>query len=224
MFYILILINISCSISFKMNIIPSPVVYGKHILNSVETHSIISNTENSRDIRKRKLLSVDTSTKLVPHGNYNGFIDINGFATCTDCKIEKLNDNFVFYKNRVNPKTKLCLYVNKKCTDCRKLYSVHKKKSTENVKMLNIVRPVPTSVNPYKCDCCEKDIITTRTIQLDHCHETGLFRGWLCKECNISMGNLGDNINGMMRVIKYMNKTEKIDLDKLQKIMNDILS
>jgi hypothetical protein len=38
------------------------------------------------------------------------------------------------------------------------------------------------------------------------------------------MGNLGDNINGIMRVIKYMNKTEKVDLDKLHKIMDDIVS
>jgi hypothetical protein len=211
--------------SLKMNTIPNSETFMFQTLNEIQT---ISKIENNNNIKENKLLTVDTcdtpSTRLTPHGSYNGFIDINGLATCTDCKIEKSNNNFMFYKNRVNPKTKLCLYVNKKCLDCRKLYAVHKKKSTDNVKMLNIVRPVPSLQNPYKCDCCKKDIITTRTVQLDHCHETGLFRGWLCKECNISMGNLGDNISGMMRVIKYMNKTEKIDIDNLHKIMDDIIS
>lgn len=29
---------------------------------------------------------------------------------------------------------------------------------------------------------------------LDHCHETGRFRGWLCMSCNIRLGKLGDNV------------------------------
>lgn len=168
-----------------------------------------------------KLLKMNPS--YIQHGNYNGFINTDGSATCTDCKIEKTNNNFIFYKNRVNPITNLCLYVNKKCSDCRKLYLVHKKKSTENVKRLNIIRPTPSVDKPYRCDCCDKNIFTTKTIQLDHCHETGLFRGWLCKECNISMGNLGDNILGIMRVVRYMNKTEKIERNELNEIIDDII-
>ena len=154
--------------------------------------------------------------KLVAHGDNKGFIDYGNVATCTDCKIEKSNSNFMFYKNRVNPQTKLCLYVNKKCSDCRKKYLVHKKQSTDNIKELNIIRPKPSIENPYPCDCCNKQIVTTKTIQLDHCHKSGLFRGWLCKECNISLGNLGDDISGLIRAIKYMNRTEKKSLDEIK--------
>lgn len=136
-------------------------------------------------------------------------------ATCTDCGIEKNNKHFIFYKNRVNPTTKLCLYVNKKCDYCRKRYLLHKRISEKQIKDLQIVRPIPSIEDPYMCDCCHKQIITTRTIQLDHCHETGDFRGWLCKECNISMGNLGDNIEGIIRVIKYMNRTEKKTIEEI---------
>lgn len=121
----------------------------------------------------------------------------------------------MFYKNRVNPTTNLCLYVNKKCDVCRKLYMVHKKISEKQIKELDIKRPVPSVDKPYPCDCCNKLIITTKTIQLDHCHETGKFRGWLCKECNISIGNLGDNIHGMVRAIKYMNRTEEKKIDEI---------
>lgn len=84
---------------------------------------------------KSKILPIKTKMmNLVTHGSYNGFIDVNGCATCTDCKIEKSNSHFLFYKNRVNPHTNLCLYVNKKCSSCRKVYILHKKKSVENVK------------------------------------------------------------------------------------------
>jgi len=121
----------------------------------------------------------------------------------------------MFYKNRINPTTKLCLYVNKKCGDCRKEYMVLKRASEKEIKDKNIVRPIPSIDKPYSCDCCNKQIITTKTLQLDHCHVTGAFRGWLCKECNISMGNLGDNIEGMIRVIYYMNNTEKKNIDDL---------
>lgn len=119
----------------------------------------------------------------------------------------------------MNPTTKLCLYVNKKCDDCRKLYTVHKKISEKQLKDLKINRPIPSIETPYPCDCCKKPIFTTKTIQLDHCHETGKFRGWLCKECNISMGNLGDNIFGMVRAIKYMNKTENKNLEDIFQLL-----
>ena len=156
------------------------------------------------------------------HGEFGGYIDLSGTAVCTDCGERKSNSQFKFYKNRVNPTTKLCLYVNKKCKDCLKLYMVHKKLSEQNVRDQNIERPKPSINEPYLCDCCGKAILTTKTIQLDHCHENGMFRGWLCKECNISMGNLGDNIEGILRVIKYLNKTEGKTKEDLQHMIDDL--
>jgi hypothetical protein len=38
------------------------------------------------------------------------------------------------------------------------------------------------------------------------------------------MGNLGDDITGIMRVIKYMNKTEKMVNDDIHKKLDYILS
>jgi hypothetical protein len=99
---------------------------------------------------------------------------------------------------------------------------VHKKQSEQQIKDQNIVRPVPTAERPYPCDCCGKDIVTTKTIQLDHCHEKGIFRGWLCKECNISMGNLGDNIPGFIRAIKYLNRTEGLTVEEIKTMVDTI--
>ena len=162
------------------------------------------------------------SSSLQPHGDFGGFVNLSGTATCTDCHEVKSNTKFMFYKNRVNPDTKLCLYVNKKCDDCRKLYNVHKKMSEQQLKDKNIARPVPTVDHPYACDCCSKAIVTTKTIQLDHCHQKGLVRGWLCKECNISMGNLGDNIEGFIRAIKYLNRTEGKTIVEIKSMIDAI--
>lgn len=161
-------------------------------------------------------------SNLKRHGT--GFIDLSGTATCTSCCQTKPNSEFKFYKNRVNPSTNLCLYVNKKCNSCIRAYSQHKKTSKEQLNLLNIARPIPSVDNPYRCDCCNKNITTTRTLQLDHCHKTGTFRGWLCKECNISMGNLGDSIECMVKVIKYLNFTEKKSIEEICEMLSTQLT
>jgi hypothetical protein len=157
---------------------------------------------------------------MLKHGS--GLIDLAKKAICTTCKIEKPNTEFKFYKNRVNPITGLCLYTNKKCKNCSKDYMVHKKKSVLEVKNQGIIRPIPSKANPYKCDNCSKDIITTKTLQLDHCHLTGKFRGWLCKECNISLGNLGDSIEGLFKTVKYLNKTQQKSIDELHSMLDSV--
>ena len=172
----------------------------------------------------RRHILTKKNMSLLPHGDFGGHIDTLGTATCTDCHQVKNNAEFMFYKNRVNPDTKLCLYVNKKCKSCRQTYQVGKQEAEAFLKTNHIARPVPSLERPYPCDCCHKPIVTTRTIQLDHCHRTNEFRGWLCKECNISMGNLGDNIVGFLRAIKYLNRTEKRGVDELQAMLRDVLT
>lgn len=182
-------------------------------------YSILNQTRRMM-ISPMKLALPPLMKNPIPHGKFGGFIDLAGSAICTTCKETKGNKHFIFYTNRVNPDTKHCLYSNKKCDECRKQYAIHKKKSENDVKLLDIQRPIPSLENPYPCDCCGKDIVTTKTIQLDHCHKKGIFRGWLCKECNISIGNLGDDIEGIFRVIKYLNKTEGKTKDELQEYIN----
>lgn len=43
----------------------------------------------------------------------------------------------------------------------------------------------------------------------DHDHSTGLFRGWLCHDCNRGIGNLGDDVNRLQNALNYINKTIK---------------
>lgn len=45
---------------------------------------------------------------------------------------------------------------------------------------------------PAGCEICSRPI-AGREAKWDHHHGTGSFRGWLCHNCNVSLGLLGDN-------------------------------
>lgn len=44
----------------------------------------------------------------------------------------------------------------------------------------------------------------TRNFSVDHCHETGAIRGLLCTCCNRGLGLLGDNLESLLRAVKYL--------------------
>lgn len=69
--------------------------------------------------------------------------------------------------------------------------------------------PTPTRPMPDLCECCGS-VPNGRgktTLHLDHCHRTGVFRGWLCYRCNSAIGLFGDDIGAMWRAITYLSKS-----------------
>jgi hypothetical protein len=56
------------------------------------------------------------------------------------------------------------------------------------------------------CDCCGKPMTHSGkfAMHFDHDHITEEFRGWLCKQCNVGIGNLGDDLEGLQRAIQYL--------------------
>jgi hypothetical protein len=63
-----------------------------------------------------------------------------------------------------------------------------------------------------QCAICHKNAIDNLKGKLfvDHCHETSVVRGLLCHECNSGIGNFKDNIELLIRAVKYLVKTTKI--------------
>ena len=52
------------------------------------------------------------------------------------------------------------------------------------------------------CEICS----STKELCYDHDHDTMEFRGVLCRSCNRSLGQLGDNLEGIMKVVNYLKK------------------
>ena len=62
---------------------------------------------------------------------------------------------------------------------------------------------------PEVCDCCgkhPKETSVLGTLLMDHDHNTDKVRGWLCNKCNLGIGNLGDNIEGLMKAMEYLKR------------------
>jgi hypothetical protein len=64
--------------------------------------------------------------------------------------------------------------------------------------------PEPTHVCPEFCECCGKLPIGKQSLHLDHDHITGKFRGWLCNNCNLGIGKLGDSLEGLNKAMNYL--------------------
>ena len=63
--------------------------------------------------------------------------------------------------------------------------------------------PKPSRPEPEACEMCEKPSLG-KSLNLDHCHVSERFRGWLCWGCNVALGKLGDNIDlAINRLEKY---------------------
>ena len=64
----------------------------------------------------------------------------------------------------------------------------------------------------YKCPICngtEESVKGTGNTRngswvLDHCHDTGRFRGWLCHKCNHALGGFNDDSQTLWRAINYL--------------------
>lgn len=64
--------------------------------------------------------------------------------------------------------------------------------------------PEPTRPRPAACECCDGPPNGKGVLHLDHDHETGAFRGWLCSLCNTAIGKLGDTPAGVRRALEYL--------------------
>jgi hypothetical protein len=51
---------------------------------------------------------------------------------------------------------------------------------------------------------------------IDHCHETGEFRGWLCHKCNRALGGFDDNKQTLKRAIDYL--SSRINFNRVDEI------
>jgi len=68
--------------------------------------------------------------------------------------------------------------------------------------------PAPTHPKPRRCELCGSSPAVGRwkVLHLDHDHETGVFRGWLCHHCNMGLGNFKDSILLLRKAVAYLRR------------------
>lgn len=117
---------------------------------------------------------------------------------CIGCK-RTLPRTDQFFPRNTNNAGKLVRFKHI-CKDCM----------SEQQRMVAYLKKTAPPV-PDCCDNCGRDFstISKKDVHLDHCHDKGTFRGWLCKPCNVGIGMLGDDIAGLERAIDYLRKTDE---------------
>jgi hypothetical protein len=117
-------------------------------------------------------------------------IDLNQTQVCCDCGEEKPISCFSVdraYTTKIKHRPD--------CNECRNRH----KRIAEIAK-----RTAPPK--PDVCDCCGE---VPKKWQMDHDHETGKFRGWICVPCNRGIGMLGDNEEGLKKALNYLKRAKK---------------
>jgi transcription elongation factor Elf1 len=58
----------------------------------------------------------------------------------------------------------------------------------------------------FECPICGKRTIAgiTSKVVLDHDHETGEARAWICDSCNTGIGRFKDDVALLQRAIKFL--------------------
>ena len=134
-----------------------------------------------------------------------------GVRECSVCNIEKDNLEFAWYKNRFT-QDGYRLRINTNCKSCSKKIS---KELRDLRKKLTKSHPRPSYGS--SCDLCGKPVY--KNWQLDHCHETGKFRGWLCKGCNTGLGGIGDSFESTIKALVYLSKFKNINSKQIQQLI-----
>lgn len=117
------------------------------------------------------------------------------------CRVHKREKERVLYRKRRDKDPE---YQARKSREYRAKYPHIELKA--RLKKFNL------SVNKYytlikqqnnRCSLCG-NLPKKRALAVDHCHNTGIIRGLLCVSCNTSLGQLGDTVESLQRVIKYL--------------------
>ena len=63
-----------------------------------------------------------------------------------------------------------------------------------------------------RCGVCRCEFAPgrgARSKHLDHSHETGFVRGWLCKRCNVGLGHFGDSRSLLLAAAEYLRRADQ---------------
>lgn len=174
---------------------------GNIVISENEIGIIQSETKNSYKIILAKINKVVTVLKK----DCNVFDPLQtGDAyqkkVCNVC--HRLLDSTEFVHNQVSTKSRV---KRPSCRDCRRKIDGKRLKTSEKNKWES---RKPKNYEPFECPICLKITIPglTSKVVLDHDHQTGDARGWICDSCNTGIGRFQDNVLLLQRAIDFLRK------------------
>lgn len=124
------------------------------------------------------------------------------YKICDRC-FKRLDTKSLFQNNR--HKKDNIITKRPSCNNCRKLKDGKSIPAAEKLKWMN---KRPNDFTDFTCPICEKTTIVGITkIVLDHNHETGGVRGWLCESCNTGIGRFDDNTEIVKRAVDWLDES-----------------
>ena len=123
---------------------------------------------------------------------------------CKDCGLQSDDLSlFVKDKNSKHGRRNLCISC---CVIRNNQNSKNKDWKTDHQTKKRYGVDVSTYKSRMSSSSCCEICGSTEELCYDHDHLTMAFRGVLCRGCNRSLGQLGDNLEGIKRVLKYLTK------------------
>ena len=112
---------------------------------------------------------------------------------CKVCKVVKVLDrDFLIASTTIDNK-----FYKKTCRACGALNSL----VSSQIRKDNLNRYPADGV----CELCKKT--SPWILNCDHCHKNKSFRGWICRECNLGLGFLGDTKKSIKRALRYLERS-----------------
>lgn len=159
-------------------------------------------TDKEEDIYKKFSQDTPHKSALEEYVNYSS----KETKSCSKCgKLHRLCE----YKGNTSGKHPFDRNGNRlrrpECSDCGRMANNGKEEAKKVAKTLGIPYKAPEGTC---CALCGKPA-GSQPLVFDHCHRTNTFRGYLHNSCNRSMGVLGDDVEGLLRALNFLNKSEK---------------
>ena len=122
-----------------------------------------------------------------------------GSKVCGDCGVVLTAENKVSRYNRCKPCKNRRVREN---PEGKIRYALQKKYGITLEEYDDILM-----AQDFSCGSCgihHTGDIGGQRLAVDHDHYTGEIRGLLCMQCNTALGKLGDNLDGVMNLVKYL--------------------
>lgn len=147
------------------------------------------------------------NTDLEDRRNETKSLFKSGLKRCSRC--DQIKEISEFHRDKITStgfasRCKICIH-ELQSQKCRTEVAISRAKS-----LYNLTREEALDVlSKKKCDICKRKFNSKNILCIDHCHETNDIRGALCRNCNIGIGLMKDNVDILYSAIKYLENAKR---------------